>query len=312
MINSVRNTVLSVLNKNNYGYLSPSDFNLFAKQAQLEIYEEYFSGYNDKINQENVRTSGTGYANTRRQIEEVIEGFSSTNFLYNFSGNIFFSPSLTTTGDQYFMINKVLCYPTILDTGTNTSVVANQLVDSTALFTTLGISAGDIVVNTTTNATARVVSVSSNTVIILTANIFTVTPRNYAIIDSSLFKEADKVTLSKISMLLNSNLTSPSTLFPAFTQEGDKLSVYPTSLATTGQVQAQYFRLPKDPKWTYITLASGEPVFDQSQPDYQDFELAYEDEYKLVAKILEYAGMSIRETEVVQFGMTQEQMQQQQ
>ena len=39
MINSVRNTVLSVLNKNNYGYVSPSDFNLYAQNAQVEIFE---------------------------------------------------------------------------------------------------------------------------------------------------------------------------------------------------------------------------------------------------------------------------------
>jgi hypothetical protein len=59
-------------------------------------------------------------------------------------------------------------------------------------------------------------------------------------------------------------------------------------------------------------LSGGEPVFDQSQPDYQDFELPFEDEYKLVTKILEYCGMSIRESEVTQFGMIQEQQQQQQ
>jgi hypothetical protein len=53
-------------------------------------------------------------------------------------------------------------------------------------------------------------------------------------------------------------------------------------------------------------LIDGSPAFDQSQPDYQDFELPTEDEYKLVTKILEYCGMSIRETEVTQFGMTQQ------
>ena len=58
MINSVRNTVLSVLNKNNYGYISPSDFNLYAKQAQLEVYEEYFSNINKAVNMENARMSG--------------------------------------------------------------------------------------------------------------------------------------------------------------------------------------------------------------------------------------------------------------
>ena len=33
MINSVRNTVLAIINKNNYGYISPGDFNLFAKSS---------------------------------------------------------------------------------------------------------------------------------------------------------------------------------------------------------------------------------------------------------------------------------------
>ena len=30
-INDVRNTVLAIANKNNYGYISPQDFNLYAK-----------------------------------------------------------------------------------------------------------------------------------------------------------------------------------------------------------------------------------------------------------------------------------------
>ena len=59
MINSVRNTVLSVLNKNNYGYISPSDFNLFALNAQMQIFEEYFDSYNKTINDENSRMAGT-------------------------------------------------------------------------------------------------------------------------------------------------------------------------------------------------------------------------------------------------------------
>ena len=81
MINSVRNTVLSVLNKNNYGYISPSDFNLFAKQAQLDIFEDYFYQYNYQINKENARASGTGYADIKKGYEEVINIFSKTNFL---------------------------------------------------------------------------------------------------------------------------------------------------------------------------------------------------------------------------------------
>lgn len=306
MINSVRNTVLSVLNKNNYGYISPSDFNLYAKQAQLELFEEYFSNYNKVINAENTRTSGTGYASLRRMIEETIETFAVTNILAQSSGNIYFSPSLSTTNDEFYMINRVLCYPTILASGTNSTVVLNSLVDTSAQFTSLGIVPGDIVVNVTTGLTATVTAVASSISLNLSSNIFLSTGNRYAVIDISVFKEAEKVSQTKISMLLNSNLTSPNTLFPAFVQEGDKITVYPDSYSIKGQVQANYFRLPKDPKWTYISLVGGSPVFDQTQPDYQDFELPSEDEYRLATKILEYCGISIREAEVMQFGMYQQ------
>ncbi len=66
IINSVRETVLSVLNKNNYGYITPSDFNLYAKQAQLDIFEDYFYQYNYQVNQENARQSGIGLTDIKK------------------------------------------------------------------------------------------------------------------------------------------------------------------------------------------------------------------------------------------------------
>ena len=246
MINSVRNTVLSVLNKNNYGYISPSDFNLFAKQAQMEIFEEFFSEYNKITNMENARMSGTDYSDLRKALEEAIETFIVTSTLTQVTAasNRFFLPSASTTGFDYFMINKVLCY------------------DASGV--------------------------------------------------TRVFKgEAEKVTHSNITMLVNSNLTAPTELYPAYTQAGNVLTVYPSTINLANEVDATYFRYPKDPKWTYITLANGEPVFNQSQLDYQDFEVPIEDEIKLVAKILQYAGMSIREIEAVQFGGAEEQKQSQ-
>ena len=46
LINTVRATVLSIANKNNFGYITPNDFNLYAKQAQLDLFEDYFYQYN--------------------------------------------------------------------------------------------------------------------------------------------------------------------------------------------------------------------------------------------------------------------------
>lgn len=237
MIDSVRQTVLSILNKNNYGYISPSDFNLYAKQAQLEVFESYFTGLNQAINAENARMSGTEYADMSKGISEAINVFSVTNPLTQSPNpatpNVFFAPSLTTTGDDYYLLNKVL--------------------------------AGGI--------------------------------------------EAEPVSHSKITMLNASLLTAPSTQFPAYTLQGDSITVFPTTFNQPGDVNAQYIRYPFDPKWTYVSLVGGEPVFDQSQLDYQDFELPIEDEPRLVYRILQMAGMSIREGDVYQFANAEEQQQ---
>ena len=310
MINGVRNSVLSVLNKNNYGYISPSDFNLFATNSQMEIYEEYFSSYNKVINAENTRASGVDYADIEQPLAEVLEYFLRTDYLWKISANKFSMPTPTTTGYYTYMLLDVKCKPVTLKTGTNTSVVATELVDSTATFLSDDILEGDVVTNLTTGLVSTVVSVLSNTALLLDSNIFLASANSYAIFSSSTIVQTEKVINSKLGLLLNSNLTVPTIEFPVYGLQGEELTFYPKSISNKGQVLATYFRYPKVPKWTYISLANGEPVFDQSQTDYQDFELPPEDEYKLVTKILEYCGMSIRETEVTQFGMAQQQHEQ--
>ena len=240
MINSVRNTVLSVLNKNNYGYISPSDFNLFAQQAQMEIYEEYYSSYNKTINAENARVSGTEYADIENPIAEVLEGFLRNDTLLQVvpTANQYYVPSLVTTGSNFYMISRLTCFD---PTGT------------------------------------------------------------------SRLGDAEKVANARLYMLLDSMLTAPTTKYPSYIIEGDIITVYPDTINGASSLKCSYFRLPKDPKWTYISLPNGEPAFDQSQPDYKDFELPFEDEYKLVMKILQYCGMSIREIQVAQYAIQQEQ-----
>ena len=312
MINSVRNTVLSVLNKNNYGYISPSDFNLYAQQAQMELYEEYFSNYNKDINMENSRMSGSDYADISKTLREVIEGFLVSDFLYpvispsNNTLNRYFFPSLITTGNECYMIENLNCYTKNLATGASTGAVAFKLVDATASFSSTVIKPGDIVVNIQTYQNTTVESVQSSTTINLNEDIFTVPGQDYRIYSASVYAEAEKTSPAKINLLNTSLLTSPSLNFPAYELVGNNIIFYPTSIKGYGVVKASYFRYPKPPKWTYITLVNGDPSFDQSQPDYQDFEMPLEDEFKLVMKILQYCGMSIREIQVTQFGQAQE------
>ena len=322
MINAVRNTVLAVLNKNNYGYISPQDFNLYAKQAQMEIFEEYFSSYNKTVNAENSRLSGTDYADIRKTVAEVMEGFLMKNNLWVNVNNNFYAPSLTTTGDSAYMVNTIITYPVILVTGTNSSF--NQtIVDNLADFDQAGVQVGDIVVNlsqtptTSNNWTSTVASIVNASQLLVTDPLFVGPGENYAIFSAASGVEAEKVLESKIFMLNRSLLTTPSNIFPSYVMNNQVLgsndvviTMYPKTINTYGQVVCTYFRYPKDPKWTYITLFNGEPSFDQSQPDYQDFELPLEDEFKLVMKILQYCGVSIREIEVAQFSIGQEQHEQ--
>jgi hypothetical protein len=241
MINSVRNTVLSILNKSNYGYLSPSDFNLFAKQAQLDIFQDYFYQLNYQISKENVRQSGSGLANISKQYKETIETFAvPPTVLTQDTGNIYFAPSLSTTGSDYFNILNIYVYNTQF------------------------------------------------------------TPKQF-------LAEADKASLTELNALERSLMQAPSDIFPMYAIYGDKIHVFPRTISTVGAVECQYIRYPKDPKWTYVSIGvDGAPVFDQSQPDFQDFELPLDDEVALVVKICQYAGVSIRENEVYQFGKGEE------
>ena len=161
-----------------------------------------------------------------------------------------------------------------------------------------------------TNLTVQ--SITSETELIVNIAQLTSSGLNYSIYKNiNLKNEAEPVSQSKITMLTKSMLTSPNITFPAYTQEGNILTLYPNSINQIGRVVSQYIRYPKDPKWTYISLTGGEPIFDQSQSDYQDFELPQDDVNNLVARILQYAGMSIREIATVQFGQAIEQQENQ-
>lgn len=217
MINTVRNTVMAILNKDNNGYITPEEFNLFAKQAQLEIFEQYFYDYTNWVNKRNARLANDGYSNIQKIISETIDELStSSNLVYNSPSQSFALPA------DWYYINVVL-YGT---------------------------------------------------------------------------KEVEYVAQNKVMNLLSSNITAPTTAYPAYYQKGDDIKVYPASI--TSNVSAMYVRYPLDPKWTY-TVVGGSPIFNQSAVDYQDFELPESAQNDLVYKILSYAGVNIREAEVVQF-----------
>jgi hypothetical protein len=233
MIDSVRSTVLSIISKDNRGYITPFEFNLFAKQAQLEIFEGMFYTYSNSVNKQNAHMHNSGYTDIPKQIEEAIDAFSDY-YILNYNA----ITGKYNVSDDIYMLNTVIYNGTV---------------------------------------------------------------------------EVEKVPYNKIYNLLSSNLTAPTVSYPVYTQEGispavlnSTITVYPDSIAQTGLITAQAVRFPKDPKWTYNTIISGTPIFDPTQLDYQDFELPLSYETDLVIKILQYAGLSIRETEITSAAKAEE------
>jgi hypothetical protein len=312
MINSVRNTVLAIANKNNYGYISPQDFNLYCLQAQMDLFEDYFYQYNNWINRENARTSGTGYADIIKNLEEVIDTFSATAYLAQPVANVNNQYNLPA---DYYLINKIFYYPTIKVSGTTTGVNGYELIDANQTFTT-SVAVGDIITNTTDNTSAYITAITNNTTLVISENIMA-NAEAYNIYDQYNITEVERVNQNKLFYLTSSNLTYPTTQYPAYVLGGassnvtpgvlgNTSSVYPTTITQGGAIQAQYIRYPLAPNWTFLTTSGQDPIFNPGAADYQNFELPASDEPNLVAKICQYIGIEIREEQVYKFGIAEE------
>jgi len=76
MINNVRNTVLTILNKENRGYLTPEQFTLFAIYAQQNIFNLYFSEYARMVSLKNARRLGSDYGDRVKELQAKIDPFT--------------------------------------------------------------------------------------------------------------------------------------------------------------------------------------------------------------------------------------------
>lgn len=63
MIDTIYKTLLTIINKENQGYISPTEFNLLANNVQAEIFRSYFEDENHDKNRENRGLTNRGYSN---------------------------------------------------------------------------------------------------------------------------------------------------------------------------------------------------------------------------------------------------------
>lgn len=121
---------------------------------------------------------------------------------------------------------------------------------------------------------------------------------NLSLIEIVTDKKIDiqEVQKRELNILKNSPLTAPSLLFPCYERVGSDFRLYPT-VPTGYSAEMFYLRTPKSPKWTYFNVA-GNPIYNASATDLQNFELHPSLFNTLIVKLMGYCGISLREQEI--------------
>jgi hypothetical protein len=229
-VNDVYTTVLSILNKEQRGYLTPYEFNKIATQVQLEIFEKFFEDYNQYIR---MPKTSVEFASRMDHTREEFQIFEKSANASNYAANVYTQPTdLHRFGSASW--NKGKNSPTI-------EIVSN---------------------------------------------------RNY-------------------NQLKLSPLTQPTNDFPVAKYSDNKLTVFPNpSTHANGDVTFNYIRKPADVVWAYtVNPTLGNYIFNDTPgggasviptSGFQDFEISESQQTEVVIAILKYAGVVIRDPQIVQ------------
>ena len=75
-VNKVYRTVLSIMNKEGRGFLTPDQFNRIGREVQLDLLERAFFDYNKALNRKKGGATNDEYGNIPKNIKEKIDIFS--------------------------------------------------------------------------------------------------------------------------------------------------------------------------------------------------------------------------------------------
>jgi hypothetical protein len=239
-VDSVYQKVLALANKEQRGYITPQEFNLFADHAQMDIFKQYFYDLNQSSR---VPGNDTVYGNPTKIIEEKISMFEVVDVAAN--ANVDGIITMSNIDPLFFKLTSVkVDYE-------ETGIVA-----------------------------ATEISV----------------------------KETGSYRSSN-SLMHSIEHYYPRYIYNSFVDPTDnslntQIKISPIPL-NTEDVLISYVKKPKTPNWTY--LMSGEnALYNMSAGDHQNFQLHFSEENLLVIKILQLAGINIKDGSLVQLASQEE------
>tara|TARA_R100001463_G_scaffold55979_1_gene107833 strand:- start:7947 stop:8702 length:756 start_codon:yes stop_codon:yes gene_type:complete len=239
-VDSVYQKVLALANKEQRGYITPQEFNLFADHAQMDIFRQYFYDLNQSSRSP---SNDTVYGNPTKIIEEKISMFEV------------FEVSAGVDNDGVVIMSNI-------------DPLFFKLTSVKVDYEEAGIVA------------ATEISV----------------------------KETGSYRSSN-SLMHSIEHYYPRYIYNSFVDPADsslqtQIKIFPPPL-NTEEVLISYVKKPKTPNWTY--LMSGEnALYNMGAGDHQNFQLHFSEENLLVIKILQLAGINIKDGSLVQLASQEE------
>lgn len=237
-VNTVYQTVLLILNKEQRGYMTPTEFNSIGNQVQLEIFEKYFEDMNQQIR---VPQTDADYADRVENIDEKLAIFKT-------NGNA----TYVSLAPSHWALPNVDAY--------------NNNVSPTSLtpFYRLG-------------------TVTYNSL------------------------ELQRLDRNDFYQINKSLLTKPTKTFPAYLYENNRLFVLPTDITTPGDIQVDFIKKPIPPIWGFNVGTLGQYLYNSTifnantaPTGSRNFEIHISEQNSLILKILLYAGIVIRDPQIIQ------------
>jgi hypothetical protein len=310
-VNTVYQTVLLILNKEQRGYMTPVEFNKTGAQAQLDIFETYFDSLNQQIR---VPQTDADYSNRVVSLDEKLSIFKefgnatsiSSSNVFNlpqqFSGSppvlgMVTNPTQTAATTAYVIGNNTANPPQTITAGQASNGVIQVFQN------------GILVADDLYKITGTTINFFSNPLPAGQTLIVNYYPKQFYKLGQVLYKpnsfpvaeELQRVLREELYHLLKSDLTVPSTTNPIYLYENSQLTVYPTTIVD--DIEVAYIRKPIAPVWNFTTGSNNQYIFNASTSF--NFELHSAEQTELILKILLYAGVVVRSPEIVQVAAQQ-------
>lgn len=313
-VNTVYTTVLSILNKEQRGYLTPFEFNKLATQVQLETFEKFFDDYNQYLR---MPKTDVDFASRMENIRNQFQIFNKNETASAVSGNVYTQPlndgvltgTISNAGTGYSSSTVPQSTTGGSGTGFTVNITASGTVSSFTIASKgSGYSVGDVLTISGGGGNAQITVNSLSGSFYRFGSAFYETGTNSPEIQIVSKRELHQQNLSP--------LTQPTTNFPIATYQDNKLTVLPAVASpAVSDIGFNYIRKPADVIWAYgvdtgagsgntgAFIWDGTPGFSLTPViggASVNFEISDIQQTEVILKILQYSGVIIRDPNIVQ------------